>query len=77
MTKGVEDDKKAGANLLEAVKLDENLYRLGHTKARWLFHSVMDSIYVRLRRFLDDGDETNHVIDAAASQNSRVLVFSC
>ena len=34
VTKNVEDEKKASANLLEAVKLDENLFRLGHTKAR-------------------------------------------
>ena len=34
VTKNVEDDKKASGNLLEVVKLDENLFRLGHTKAR-------------------------------------------
>ena len=37
ITKGVEDDRKASGNLLESVKLDENLYRLGHTKARFSF----------------------------------------
>jgi hypothetical protein len=33
----VDDDRKASGNLLESVKLDENLYRLGHTKARFSF----------------------------------------
>jgi len=37
ITKGVEDDRKASGNLLESVKLDENLFRLGHTKARFSF----------------------------------------
>ena len=40
ITKGVEDDRKASGNLLDSVKLDENLYRLGHTKARFPFKKI-------------------------------------
>lgn len=32
--KGVEDPKKASKILIESTELDEDLYRLGHTKAR-------------------------------------------
>jgi len=44
ITKGVDDDRKASGNLLESVKLDENLYRLGHTKARVPYLKQKDSI---------------------------------
>ena len=37
-TKGVEDDKKASSNLLDASKLDTELFRLGHTKVLFFFH---------------------------------------
>lgn len=33
--KGVEDPKKASKILIESTELNEDLYRLGHTKA-WL-----------------------------------------
>lgn len=40
--KGVEDPKKASKILIESTELNEDLYRLGHTKA-WLkkFHSII------------------------------------
>ena len=34
--KGMEDPKKCSKVLIESTELDEDLYRLGHTKA-WVF----------------------------------------
>lgn len=67
MSKGVDEDKKAAANLLEAVKLDENLYRLGHTKAR-PFYILGAYRADNRRRFLENRWTNESELDAAAGE---------